>query len=230
MYIDFLSKLGVGGAHPGGFQLTKELLSMEKINRSSYILDVGCGTGQTAAYLAAHYGAKVIGIDINPIMVEKARLRMKQYKLPVDIIQGSIEDCPFENNQFDFILCESVLAFANAPKSLKEIFRVVKSGGRFIANELTINHSLDETSKKEIKQFYGLNNILMEQDWITLLGQSGFQNIKIHMQKSPLYHSMTEFPFSDYVETELLMIMIQHFNIMAKYHGILDNRIFSCTK
>ena len=142
IYLDFLSKFGVGGAHPGGINLTKEILKTEEINKTSRILDVGCGTGQTAAYLAAQYGAKVTGMDINPLMVEKAKNRMRQYQLPVEIIQGSIENFPVKDGKFDFIISESVLAFVNQPKALKEIFRLLKNGGRFIANELTTNKLL----------------------------------------------------------------------------------------
>lgn len=77
-YLEFLAKFGVGGAHPGGINLSKELFKAESIQQTSHILDVGCGTGQTAAYLATHFQANVTGIDINPIMIEKARHRMKK--------------------------------------------------------------------------------------------------------------------------------------------------------
>src|SRR3954464_2978886 len=103
IYLDFLSKFGIGGAHPGGISLTKEILKTEEINKTSHILDVGCGTGQTAAYLAARYGAKVTGMDINPIMIEKAKNRMSKYQLPVKVIQGSIEKSPLRDGKFDFI-------------------------------------------------------------------------------------------------------------------------------
>ena len=71
IYLDFLSKFGVGGAHPGGIGLTKEIFKSERITPATRILDVGCGTGQSAAYLASKYGAIVTGIDINPVMVKK---------------------------------------------------------------------------------------------------------------------------------------------------------------
>ncbi|MEC1722053.1 class I SAM-dependent methyltransferase [Schinkia azotoformans] len=231
-YLDFLSKMGVGGAHPGGLNLTKEIFNGEKINSNSHILDVGCGTGQTAAYLAAHYGAKVTAMDINPIMIEKAKSRMKQYQLPVEVIQGSIEDFPLKDNTFDFILSESVLSFVNKPRALKEIFRLLKNGGRFIANELTINKPLNPSNEKEIKQFYGLDSLLGETDWIALFEQTGFKNIKVLMQKNSMFQndSMPEFQYSKYIEPNLYTIMIQHLNILMKYQGILDNRIFLCTK
>ena len=144
-YLDFLSKFGIGGAHPGGISLTKEIFKTEEMNKTSRILDVGCGTGQTAAYLADQYGAKVTGMDINPIMVEKAKNRIRKYQLPAEIIQGSIEKRPLKDGTFDFIISESVLSFVNKPKALKEIFRLLKNGGRLIANELTINKLLAPT-------------------------------------------------------------------------------------
>lgn len=231
-YLDFLSKFGVGGAHPGGIQLTKELFLTENIHKNSRILDIGCGTGQTAAYLATRYGAKVTGLDINPIMIEKAKARIQKYQLPVEIIQGSIENCPLKDEQFDFIISESVLSFVNIPNSLQEIFRLLKKNGRFLANELTINHPLKNPLMKEIKQFYGFDSILLEPQWIALLGQAGFKNIWIRRPNlsPPQTNQNTEFQYSEHIEPELFSVMVQHFNMMADYQGILDYRIFSCTK
>ena len=139
IYLDFLSKFGIGGAHPGGRHPTKELFKSETITPTTHILDVGCGTGQTAAYLAAQYGAIVTGLDNNPVMVKKAKTRMARYQLPVKIIQDLSKVLLFKDETFDLIISESVLSFVNKPQSLTEIFRLLKSGGRFIANELTIN-------------------------------------------------------------------------------------------
>lgn len=125
-YFDFLAKFGVGGAHPGGIHLTQNILSQENISEKSVILDAGCGTGQTAAYLYQQYRANVFGIEINPIMVEKAKSRFQTLQLPISLIQGSIEEVPFADNTFDFILSESVLAFVNKPKALQEFYRVLK--------------------------------------------------------------------------------------------------------
>ena len=171
IYFDFLAKFGVGGAHPGGIPLTKNILSGENITNKTQILDAGCGTGQTAAYLYQQYKAKVVGLGINPIMIKKAKKRFQSLNLPIQLIQGSVENVPFPDNSFDYILSESVLAFVNKPIALREFFRVLKKGGRLIANEMTINTKLSPPEELEIMKFYALDSLLMEKDWISLLEQ-----------------------------------------------------------
>ncbi|WP_052342874.1 class I SAM-dependent methyltransferase [Bacillus sp. EB01] len=231
-YLDFLSKFGVSGAHPGGIELTKKIFEYEKIDKFSQVLDVGCGTGQTAAYLAAHYGAKITGLDVNPIMVEKAKNRMKKSRLPVKIIQGSIEKFPIKGIKYDFILSESVLSFVNMPKALKEIIRLLKNDGRFIANELSLSRRIGRHSEEEIKQFYGFDSIHTEKEWITLFKQTGFKKIETFLKAPPLLEnqSMPEFQYSKNIERELYEIMHQHMNLTAKYLGVLDYKVFLCTK
>jgi ubiquinone/menaquinone biosynthesis C-methylase UbiE len=231
-YLDFLAMFGVGGAHPGGIILTKDVLANENISSNSYILDAGCGTGQTAAYLFNQYKANVFGLEINPIMLEKAKVRFGTQKLPIELIAGSVENIPFEDNTFDFILSESVLAFVNKPKALKEFYRVLKKGGRFIANEMTINKRLNPTDENEIKQFYALDSLLIEDDWRNLLTETGFQNIEIKKEKQEISsgnHS-PEFNFSHNFEPELFDILNQHGSIVIKYHDVLSYRIITCTK
>jgi len=227
-YLEFLAKLGVGGAHPGGINLSKELFKAENIQQTSHILDVGCGTGQTAAYLATHFQAIVTGIDINPIMIEKARHRMKKTRLPVNIIQGSIVQTTLPNESFDLILAESVLSFVDQQRALQEIYRLLKRGGRFIAIEFTIPELLPSQQVEDIQQFYGFDALLMKKDWVVLLQQAGFHNIRIQKNKS--ISSKPEFNFSKDIESALYDKMDQHIAMSVKYEKILDYRIYSCTK
>ncbi|MEG0450051.1 MAG: class I SAM-dependent methyltransferase [Lysinibacillus sp.] len=227
-YLDFLSKFGVGGAHPGGINLTKAIFKKENVSKASHILDVGCGTGQSAAYLANKYGANVTGIDISAIMVAKAQKRMKSKRLPVKIMEGSVENIPLPNDKFDFIISESVLSFVNKQKALQEIFRLLKVGGRFIAIELTIKRQLEAKTEKEIKQFYGFDSFSMKNDWVALFEHAGFKNIRIQKNKS--ISSIPEFHYSEEIEPELHEIMEKHYEMHSKYHGVLDYRIYSCSK
>ncbi|MGG3468966.1 class I SAM-dependent methyltransferase [Neobacillus pocheonensis] len=231
-YFDFLAKFGVGGAHPGGIHLTKNLLSNENISKDSIILDAGCGTGQTAAYIYQQYQAKVIGLEINPIMIEKAKNRFQTLNFPIQLIHGSIEKIPFDDNTFDFILSESVLAFVDKPTALKEFYRVLKNGGRLIANEMTINKKLTSQDEMEIKSFYALDSLLLEKDWKQLLKNTGFHNIHLKAEKLATNNGnqSPEFQFSKNFEPELFDIMNQHGHIIIKYQDILSYRIITCTK
>lgn len=231
-YIDFLAKFGIGGAHPGGITLTKYILSQENITNTSKILDAGCGTGQTAAYLYEQFGARVTGLEINSIMIEKAKSRFQKYQLPIQLIQGSVENIPIEDNSFDFVLSESVLAFVNKPMALKEFYRVLKKGGRFIANEMTINTKLNAKEELEITKFYNIDSLLLESDWRNLLKETGFSNIELTTAQVDLVNGNTEqeFNFSVNFEPELFGILNQHGNMLVKYHDILSHRIITCTK
>ncbi|MDP4084150.1 MAG: class I SAM-dependent methyltransferase [Bacillota bacterium] len=231
-YLDLLAEFGVGGAHPGGFQLTKEMLDSEKINSQTIILDAGCGTGQTSAYLYNQYHANVYGLELNPIMVQKAKTRFEQQHLPIHLNQGSIEEIPFEDNCFDFILSESVLAFVNKEKALREFNRVLKKGGRLIANEMTLNYFLTNEAQQEIKKFYDLDFLLLESDWKDLLNKTGFNDIKISGGDQSMQGGNTapEFHFSKDVGFELFDILNQHGQIIIKYQDSLSYRVITCTK
>lgn len=231
-YFDFLAKFGVGGAHPGGIPLTKNILAAENISKKSLVLDAGCGTGQTAAYIYQEYQAKVVGLEINTIMIEKAKKRFQTLNIPIQLIQGSVEKLPFKDHTFDFILSESVLAFVDKPTALSEFYRVLKKGGRFIANEMTINTKLSQPEESEIINFYALDSLFMEEDWRKLLEKTGFQEIVLKTEKKAISHGSNtpEFNFSKNFEPELFQILNEHGNLVLKYQDILSYRIITCTK
>lgn len=231
-YFDLLSQFGIGGAHPGGILLTKELLSTENIHAESHILDAGCGTGQTSAFIYNQYGANVYGLDINSIMIKKAKNRFALQQLPIHLVHGSVESIPFKDETFDMVLSESVLAFVDKIKSLKEFNRVLKTGGRIIANEMTINHPLRINEQNEIKKFYGLDSILLEDDWKQLFENAGFENIEIKMgnQSFENENQLPEFHFSENIEPALFDILNKHAAILIQYQDLLSYRIITGIK
>ena len=114
-YLDCLASFGVGGAHPGGLKLTKRILSREYIDQETSILDVGCGTGQTSAYIGEKYQCSVTSLDSNNTMLMKAKQRFLSLKLPINSVYGSAENLPFPEGLFDFVLSESVTSFTDVP-------------------------------------------------------------------------------------------------------------------
>lgn len=231
-YFDLLAQFGIGGAHPGGFQLTRALLSSEQFNSDTKILDVGCGTGQTAAYLYNQYRANITCIDINPVMLNKAGERFRALQIPIDLQSASIEELPFEDQSFDVVLSESVLVFVNKTRALQEIYRVLKSGGKLIANEMTINYPVSSTAEKEITNFYNIDSLLLEEDWRRILVDAGFSKISLNKQETAMYaqSQMPEFHFSANIDPELFDILNQHAGILIKYQDSLSYRTIQAIK
>ncbi|WP_442599775.1 class I SAM-dependent methyltransferase [Neobacillus sp. D3-1R] len=228
-YLDFLSKFGIGGAHPGGLALTNELLSKENITKDSHILDVGCGTGQTSAYLYKKYHAHVYALENNPRMLKKAKKRFTKEQLRIPLINAQVELIPVKDHTIDFVLSESVLAFVNKSAALREIFRVLKNEGRLVAIEMTLNQEINQHAQQEIKEFYGVDSLLMEDDWRTLLLGSGFTDIEIK-QKSISDFQIPEFQPSKIIAPELHEIARRHQYMLLKYQHILTHRTITATK
>jgi ubiquinone/menaquinone biosynthesis C-methylase UbiE len=96
------------------------------------VLDVGCGNGYVLNKYALE-GAEVFGIDITQIAVDICKKRFDIYGLKGNFQIGSAEDLPFEDETFDCVCSMGVLHHTpNTEKAVKEIYRVLKKGGRLI--------------------------------------------------------------------------------------------------
>ncbi|MBO9129079.1 class I SAM-dependent methyltransferase [Bacillus sp. 165] len=234
-YLDFIALLGVGSAHPGGFSVTKNILRNIGISKNTKVLDAGCGTGKTAAYIAQTYGCFVTAIDNHPVMLEKANKRFQRLNIPIKLIQANIEKLPFSHNCFDLILSESVTAFTNIPSTIQEYSRTLKEKGIVIAIEMTAERPLATEEKSEIHSLYKNTQLLTEQEWIKLWNENGFSSVRVigggtiasSLQQLP---DEPEFDISPDWNDEMYQLWSEHEYIMQKYGHVLGHRIFLCTK
>ena len=101
------------------------------------VLDIGCGAGFTAEFLARR-GASVTGIDPAEPALQTAEAHAYKEQLTINYAAGTAEDVPFPDNVFDVVICVDVLEHvANLEKSLREAHRVLKPGGYLLFD--TIN-------------------------------------------------------------------------------------------
>jgi ubiquinone/menaquinone biosynthesis C-methylase UbiE len=93
------------------------------------VLDVACGTGVVARHAAPRVGAggRVVGVDLNAGMLAVAAARAPA----VEWHEADAAQLPFEDGEFDVVLCEQALMFfADRPAALRELRRVLAPGGR----------------------------------------------------------------------------------------------------
>jgi ubiquinone/menaquinone biosynthesis C-methylase UbiE len=174
-YMDLLSRLGVASAHPGGFNATKKLLEKGLQPKDLRILEVGCGTGKSACYLARQ-GFRVTALDGHPLMLHKAKQRAaKEGIADIEWVEGSVHDLPFEDETFDVVFAESVTLFADLAKSLQEYHRVLKPHGRLLDREMVLYAELPEPIYKEIREYFQIEKIHSVDEWLECLHQTGFR-------------------------------------------------------
>jgi len=124
--------------HMGGFETTKELIELCHVNKDTYVLEVGCGVGATACYLAKKYGCSVVGIDLREGMIARSNERAQREGVTdrVEFRVADAQDLPFEDALFDAVLCESVATFIeDKQRVVNELARVTKPGGYVGLNE-----------------------------------------------------------------------------------------------
>jgi ubiquinone/menaquinone biosynthesis C-methylase UbiE len=98
------------------------------------VLDVGTGTGKNLRYYPA--GVELVGIDISPKMLAKAKTRAEKLGLDVDLQVMDVENLQFPDSTFDFIIVTFVFCSVSDPiKGLRELARVVRDDGTILLLE-----------------------------------------------------------------------------------------------
>ncbi|OLN22236.1 SAM-dependent methyltransferase [Domibacillus antri] len=228
-YLDLLAYFGIGGAHPGGFPFTQRIFQDERISPADSVLEIGCGTGQTAAFIAQKYSCRVTAVDHHPIMIEKAKERFKDSALRVHVIEGDAQNLPFQDHSFDFILAESVISFMDISRTLQELFRLVKRDGRLVMIEMTAEEPLTQNVQRKVGSLYGIHEVLSEQEWKMKLQETGFT--KIDMLPAPserIETAIADMNPSENISDELYDRWDEHNAFLSQTDVPLGFRAFRC--
>ena len=124
--------------HARGFPATVELADRLPVRPGQHILDIGCGLGGPARYMAKRFQCNVSGLDITKPFVEAANkltalLRMEQ---EVRIEHGDGQRLPYPDSRFDGAYTQHVtMNVADRPRFFAEAYRVLKPGAFFALTE-----------------------------------------------------------------------------------------------
>lgn len=122
------------------------------------VLDIGCGAG-VDSLVAAHLvgaGGRVIGIDVTPAMLERARAHLARLGWPqVSFQAGEAEALPFPDAGFDVVISNGVFNLTpNKAKALQEAHRVLKPGGRLMLADMVLVAALPPDRQDQIANWY----------------------------------------------------------------------------
>jgi len=184
MYFLMQAEMGLT-KHMGGKRATKELIELCRIDESKRVLDVGCGVGKTACFIAKEIGCKVVAVDLYKEMIENAKKRAERKEVldKIEFKVANAESLPFKDNLFDVVFCESVAAFfKNKKKGLSELKRVVKPEGFIGLNELTWIGSPSKKITDSMKEIMG-GEFEDSTGWKKLLEEIGLREVNAKAYK-----------------------------------------------
>ena len=143
----------------------KSLITMMNPSPNQKLIDVGCGTGDIAKIFLNNVNkdAQITCVDPNIGMINKGKEKLKKFK-NIDWIISSAEKLPLTNNSYDFYTISFCLRNTkNLNESLKEAYRVLKPGGRFLCLEFSKiqNSNLDYLYKNYSKIIPFIGKVVM---------------------------------------------------------------------
>jgi arsenite methyltransferase len=159
--------------------------AIAELKTGEVVLDLGSGGGFDCFLASKKVGdlGQVIGVDMTPEMISKARLNASKGGFTnTEFRLGEIENLPVPNDTVNVIISNCVINLSpNKPQVFKEAFRVLKSGGRLAITDIVTTAELPAEIKNDIETMYsgcisGASSIVEIE---TMLKQSGFIDISI---------------------------------------------------
>jgi ubiquinone/menaquinone biosynthesis C-methylase UbiE len=169
------ANLGLGCGNP---------VALASLKPGETVLDLGSGAGFDC-FLAANRvgkGGKVIGVDMTPEMLTKARKNAKKGNYTnVEFRKGEIEKLPVDDNSVDVIVSNCVINLSPDKKTVfKEAFRVLRPGGRLMISDMVLLKELPDYVKNSIEAYVGcVGGAIMKNEYLDAVKKAGFQDVKI---------------------------------------------------
>lgn len=193
--------------HLGGIYATRRLLHTCHLTAGQHVLDIGCGTGYTACYLADYFQVHVVALDINPRSIAEARKRVSKRSVSrqVSIVQADAHRPPFSDSIFDAVIIESVLVFCDSTLVATEIHRVLRPGGIVGVNEFTFLKSPPARLVSLLSGTMGIHTFRQD-EWESILRSAGFAEISSSVHRINLWEQLASHIEADGLKNYLAAI------------------------
>jgi SAM-dependent methyltransferase len=150
---------GVPEATIASFAGTGNPFAVGRLESGEMVVDIGCGAGIDSLIAAKMVGAtgRVIGVDLTPEMVAKARAGAEQAGTAnVEFRQGLAESLPVKDSWADVAISNGVLnLFPDKLAGLREVARVLRPGGRLQVGDILVEKAVSDKGKRDIDLWKG---------------------------------------------------------------------------
>ncbi|MEM7127329.1 MAG: methyltransferase domain-containing protein [Chloroflexota bacterium] len=168
--------------HYGGLAANDALATALSISSHSHVLDLCSGMGGPARYLAAKYGCRVHGVELNSSRIVGARKLTELVGLATQVTfsQGNASDLALDLEGFDVAISQE--AFLHIPQKealLAGIFRVLAPSGRLGFTDWTASPTLTATHRTRFVETFAAQRILGQKEYCDILDAAGFKEIEV---------------------------------------------------
>jgi arsenite methyltransferase len=195
------ANLGLGCGNPTALASLKE---------GEVVLDLGSGAGLDCFLAANKVGkaGRVIGVDMTPEMLDRARKNAKKANYNnVEFRLGEIGNLPVADNSVDVIISNCVINLSpNKQRVFNEIFRVLKPGGRFMISDIALLKDLPDFIRKSLDAYIGcVAGAILKNDYLDAIRNAGLRDVSVVSEAT--------FPIEFITNDPTVQTMIKKFQI-----------------
>jgi arsenite methyltransferase len=169
------ANLGLGCGNP---------TALAEIQPGETVLDLGSGAGIDCFLAARATGptGRVIGVDMTPAMIDRARANARQSSSPnVDFRLGEIEHLPVADASVDLIVSNCVVNLSpDKPQVFREAHRALKPGGRLMVSDLVLLRPLEPELQRSVDLYVGcVAGAAVQADYLRMIAEAGFTAVEV---------------------------------------------------
>ncbi|OGN91538.1 MAG: arsenite S-adenosylmethyltransferase [Chloroflexi bacterium RBG_13_50_10] len=169
------ANLGLGCGNP---------VALASLKEGEVVLDLGSGAGFDCFLAANKVGktGKIIGVDMTPEMVDRARENARKGNYGnVEFRLGEIENLPVANNYVDVIISNCVINLSpDKDRVFQEAFRILKPGGRLMVSDIVLMNELPDSIKNSVAAYIGcVAGAAMKNEYLDAVKAAGFKKVTI---------------------------------------------------
>jgi len=188
-------------------------VALASLKSGETVIDLGSGGGLDCFLAAKKVGekGKVIGVDMTPEMLDKARTNLKKSKhTNVEFRLGEIENLPVADNTADVIISNCVINLSpNKQQVFNEAFRVLKPNGRLMISDMVLIKEVPQAILENVSAYIGcISGAEKKSDYVKHIEQAGFKNVRIVEE--------TTMPIETLVSEETAIQIQRELNITKK--------------